>query len=82
MIELKIGDTVHCKQKQYEIFMGISPTSPCIKMTPETDVKRIAKIKGFQDPETNDGRDVILRWNDFLWDTTMPSEFLILKKSL
>lgn len=75
---LKIGDKVYCRIRSYQVFCGCLPSAPWYDICEEIDTERIGTIKGFQD-DSFDGRDIILRWNDFLWNTAMPSNFLIKK---
>ena len=80
-MKIKVRDKVILKKRDYMIWeftrrFGYCDTSkPYFRMCREYG-ETIGIIKGFQSPEF-DGRDVIIRWGDFLWETTIPSKFLI-----
>lgn len=81
---MKINDKVYLQYKAYLIWIMqttglIDLTALMHTMAEEVDYDNPGIIKGFQSPEF-DGRDTIVRWKNFLWDTSIPSQFLIADK--
>ena len=78
---MKINDKVYLQYKAYLIWLmqtiyGSVDLTELIFMVEEIDYDNPGIVKGFQSPEF-DGRDIIIRWKNFFWDTTIPSQFLI-----
>lgn len=84
-IKLKLGNIVFLKYREYLVWLiakklGYIDLSKLIfKIAKKIDTENPGIIKGFQNSKF-DGRDVIVRWKDFLWNTTIPSRFLIRQK--
>ena len=72
----QIGEKVYLRKKDYYIFLGLDSTAPWYDVCEVINFENEVIIQGFQNPAF-DERDVIVRWKDFLWDTTIPSQFLI-----
>lgn len=74
---MKINDRVYVKQKAYMVWLGMDPIAPWYDVEEEIDYDNPGIIKGFQSPEF-DSRDTIVKWTNLPWNTTIPSQFLIL----
>ncbi len=83
---MKVNDKVYLQYKAYLIwviqceFGSVDLTKPIFIISKEIDFDNPGIIKGFQSPKF-DGRDTVVKWKDMLWDTAIPSQFLIKEKT-
>ena len=82
MKEFCIGDEVYCKPTDLTAWIiqrqsGLLDLGkPYFRGMGKVDKTKKGIIRGFQSPEF-DGRDVIVRWKSFYWDTTVPKHVLV-----